>query len=106
MLDGSFITERFSVTHVQQYLNKGYHLFIVIYYISISQAKYFIEIGTSVIGNIRVNMKTFLGSLGGSFWTKQELYFISMMIESLPSTRASKTAPGEAKVDYVSISAY
>ena len=38
---------------MQQYLNKGHHLFIDIYYTSLSLAEYLIQNGTYVTGTIR-----------------------------------------------------
>ena len=53
MEEGCLTTERIPVTLMQNYLEKGHHLFMDNLYTSLLLAKYFLEHGTHVTGTIR-----------------------------------------------------
>ena len=55
----SLLTEKIPTTLMQQYLNKGHHLFIDNYYTSLPLAKFLLDNETYVTGTIRDNRKHF-----------------------------------------------
>ena len=75
MQEGSLITERIPATLMQNYLNKGHHLFIDNYYTSIPLVEYFSRNGTYVTGTIRENRKQFPGDLKQVVLEKGEAAF-------------------------------
>ena len=95
----SLLTGRISLTVMQQYLNKGHHLFIDNYYTSLPLAKFMLQNGTYLTGTIRENRKNFPAELKDVQLAKGEAAFYESDDIVIARYRSNKDrTSGPAKV--------